>query len=212
MKTALYNPIKSEYKSIVGGAIMLTPVTYTVYISTDVEVEGVHFCVTPENHNTYNMLMKKVGEKNEYKVFSVTFTYLISGLNFYHFSFWDGEKTLYISKGLLGEAEITNYPLSWQETVTKESETPEWFKGKVLYQIFPDRFNKAGETHYQKSCVIHKKWNEKPLYKAVNGEIKNNDFFGGNFDGIIEKLDYLKSLSVSIIYLNPIFEAKSNHK
>ena len=60
--------------------------------------------------------------------------------------------------------------------------------------------------------MYHDNLNDTPNYAPdKNGKVLNNDFFGGNLQGIIDKLDYLKSLSVSIIYLNPIFKSYSNH-
>lgn len=56
-------------------------------------------------------------------------------------------------------------------------------------------------------------WGGVPTYKPnADNIVENRDMFGGNFDGITEKLDYLASLGVTVIYLNPIFEAFSNHK
>ena len=73
---------------------------------------------------------------------------------------------------------------------------PKWAKGKVVYQIFPDRF--SGGEH-------EKLWYQSPLknWRAL---------YGGTLRGIIEKLDYLKDLGVDIIYMTPIFLSKSNHK
>lgn len=60
---------------------------------------------------------------------------------------------------------------------------------------------------------VHQRWDEQPVFlPEENGQITNRDFFGGSLAGITEKLDYLQSLSVSTIYLNPIFEADSNHR
>lgn len=59
---------------------------------------------------------------------------------------------------------------------------------------------------------MHEKWDDTPFYTPIDGKILNNDFFGGDLRGIIKKLDYLVSLNVGIIYLNPIFKAYSNHK
>ena len=93
-------------------------------------------------------------------------------------------------------------------------EPPAWFKGGVMYQIFPDRFARGGNTAaIEKGKWLHKVWNECPEYRAdEHGKIRNNDFFGGNFQGITAKLDYLQSLHVTAIYLNPIFKAFSNHR
>ena len=73
---------------------------------------------------------------------------------------------------------------------------PKWAKGKVVYQIFPDRF--SGGEH-------EKLWYQSPLknWRAL---------YGGTLRGIIGKLDYLKDLGVDIIYMTPIFLSKSNHK
>ena len=60
---------------------------------------------------------------------------------------------------------------------------------------------------------MHEKWDDEPAYRPnEHGEIRNRDFFGGNFAGIIEKLDYLQKLGVETIYFNPIFEAAENHR
>ena len=81
-----------------------------------------------------------------------------------------------------------------------------------MYQIFPDRFNRSGEVVVREGGIYHDNWLDTPEYLPVDGYVLNNDFFGGNFQGVIEKLDYIESLGVTILYFNPIFEADSNHK
>ncbi len=96
---------------------------------------------------------------------------------------------------------------------SKDYKTPEWFKGGVMYQIFPDRFHKSGTMPDIKGRVRREDWGGMPTYAPnAQGKVLNNDFFGGNLKGIEEKLPYLKKLGVTIIYLNPIFEAASNHR
>ncbi|MBR6742368.1 MAG: glycoside hydrolase family 13 protein [Clostridia bacterium] len=92
--------------------------------------------------------------------------------------------------------------------------TPEWFHGRTMYQIFPDRFYRTGNCKKRADAVINDDWeNGIPQFaEVVGGEIENNEFFGGTLDGITEKLDYIASLGADVIYLNPIFEAYSNHK
>lgn len=90
---------------------------------------------------------------------------------------------------------------------------PEWAKGAVMYQIFPDRFyrNTTVKMPEMSGRRLISNWNEKvPLGPNENGDW-NTEFYGGNLLGIIDKLDYIKSLSVSIIYLNPICWGQSNH-
>lgn len=105
----------------------------------------------------------------------------------------------------------------YQLTVYKKVEVPNWYKEGVMYNIFVDRFNngnKNGKINSpKKNSFIYANWSDEPMYiKDNNGNIIRWDFFGGNLKGIIEKLNYLAKLGVSIIYLNPIFEARSNHK
>lgn len=60
---------------------------------------------------------------------------------------------------------------------------------------------------------ILRKWGEQPYFRPNGeGKVLNNDFFGGNLKGVCEKLPYLKSLGVTVIYFNPIFESYSNHR
>ena len=90
---------------------------------------------------------------------------------------------------------------------------PENFLGKVMYQIFPDRFARAEGFGNPDGKRIRNDWGGMPEYLPdENGKIKNDDFFGGNFEGIRRKTDYLKSLGVTHVYLNPIFKAHSNHR
>ena len=105
----------------------------------------------------------------------------------------------------------------WQLTVYDDrGHTPEWFGSGVSYQIFPDRFcrshipDPAGMVGER---TVHENWQDTPDFLPdEQGEIRNRDFFGGDLPGITGKLDYLKGLGVTTVYLNPIFEAASNHR
>ena len=106
----------------------------------------------------------------------------------------------------------------YQITVYDENyKTPEWWRESVCYQIFPDRFkngNETGEFLGNRQDIIKRNWGDTPYYKAeqFGGSYLANDFFGGNLLGIEKKLAYLKNLGITSIYLNPIFEAFSNHR
>ena len=105
----------------------------------------------------------------------------------------------------------------WQLTVYDDrGHTPAWFGSGVSYQIFPDRFcrshipDPAGMVGER---TVHENWQDTPDFLPdEQGEIRNQDFFGGDLPGITGKLDYLKGLGVTTVYLNPIFEAASNHR
>lgn len=93
--------------------------------------------------------------------------------------------------------------------------TPNWLKGGLIYQIFPDRFYNSGEpkSNVPNDRFICKNWLKKPEYRQNNGICSlGNDYYGGDLKGIIQKLPYLEELGVTCIYLNPIFEAHSNHR
>ncbi len=96
----------------------------------------------------------------------------------------------------------------------KDFFVPEWFQDSVMYQIFPDRFYKSDREVCAKKPRMHENWDEEVAITPF-GDQKHymaDDFFGGNLAGIEDKLDYLASLGVKILYLNPIFHAVSNHR
>ena len=93
--------------------------------------------------------------------------------------------------------------------------TPEWAKGAVMYQIFVDRFcngDTSNDVVNNEYCYIDEKvqkiddWNCPPRAMDVR------DFYGGDLQGVMDKLDYLQDLGVDVIYFNPIFVSPSNHK
>ena len=110
---------------------------------------------------------------------------------------------------------LTSVPPSYQITIyDRGARTPDWFKNAVMYQIFPDRFARAGDAIVRKKgAVIRTDWTDDPMYlkDPDTKEIIAYDFFGGNLRGVMEKLDYLKNLGISCIYFNPVFESESNH-
>ncbi len=148
----------------------------------------------------------------------------ISGLFWYYFIIEADGTTFYYGakEGRTGGEGILSRekPASFQITVYRPWEIPAWYRKGIVYQIFVDRFYRGGENpivtpppSQGPKRILHLDWNDHPFYlKDEKGDITHWDFFGGNLEGIIEKLPYLKSLGVTALYLNPIFEAASNHK
>ncbi|MDD3192809.1 MAG: glycoside hydrolase family 13 protein [Oscillospiraceae bacterium] len=104
----------------------------------------------------------------------------------------------------------------WQLTVYDPGyRTPDFIKGGLYYQIFPDRFCRS-ETPKQDvpdDRVLHPDFGGLPEFRPnAEGKILNNDYFGGDLVGITQKIPYLRELGVTCLYLNPIFEAHSNHR
>ena len=142
-----------------------------------------------------------------------------SGLFFFDILLCRGNEKLYLNP-------VNNIDFTLSETAPENQfallvyadgyQTPAWAKNALMYHIFVDRFAKS-EKHslpVRADARINPDWdNGIPEYAPYPGaHLQNNEFFGGNLYGIIEKLDYLASLGVNVLYLSPIFKAYSNHK
>ncbi|MDR0314803.1 MAG: glycoside hydrolase family 13 protein, partial [Oscillospiraceae bacterium] len=138
------------------------------------------------------------------------------GLYWYYFEFSTPHKTFKLYNDGAGKGTLSDDMNTWQLTVySKNFKTPDWLAGGVIYHIFPDRFFKSGEPkrNVPDDRVIRSPWGGTPHWEPdAHGKILNNDYFGGDLKGIEQKLDYLKSLGVTCIYMTPIFEAHSNHR
>ena len=120
----------------------------------------------------------------------------------------------FVLEGLDGRrAELGPYQLTVYQG---EEAVPTWFGEGMTYQIFPDRFCRSripDPTGLVGGRTVHQNWEDEPVYRPdEHGEIRNRDFFGGDFQGVISKLDELKELGVETLYFNPIFEAAENHR
>ncbi len=137
------------------------------------------------------------------------------GLFFYEFLFLRGKDTLFTHAVNHVDLVLADHAgPRFSLLVTEETfDCPARFCGRTMYHIFVDRFAPGGGER-REDAVYHRDWNEEILqFGAYPGApVKNNEFFGGTLWGIIDKLDYLASLGVGIIYLSPIFKAASNHK
>ena len=205
-----YNPLDRACKSYTGAFPTDTAVTFRIYWKGDGAMP---------DHLDARLVLSRDGEERkpismdrQSYGYSVTLRFHQTGLYFYYFRIGDD----YFGCGALrrGSFMPLNNLVSWQITVyDKQYRTPDWMKGGVMYQIFPDRFYKAGDLPIAQGKILRDDWGGLPNYRPNEfGKVLNNDFFGGNLAGITEKLDYLHDLGVTVIYLNPIFEAYSNHR
>ena len=138
------------------------------------------------------------------------------GLYWYHFEYDVPFGRSRINNLGNGIGAITSLGEDWQLTVcSRDYQTPQNLRGGIIYQIFPDRFCCSGEekSGVPDDRILRDDWGGQPYWKPdENGTVRNNDFFRGDLRGIESKLDYIASLGVTHIYLNPIFEAQSNHR
>ncbi|MBR0405749.1 MAG: glycoside hydrolase family 13 protein [Eggerthellaceae bacterium] len=148
---------------------------------------------------------------------------------------WDDRDWMFDEQRLAqrptGEFGLAELLPGFQVTVYEPAfSTPKWVSGAIMYQIFPDRFargpkgvRKEGLAYHRdmgRVVRLHEDWNEPVAWQPLDETSPDPrlafydpvDFYGGTLEGIRCNLDYLASLGVEILYLNPVFEARSNHR
>lgn len=210
-----FDPLDIACKNVIGAVSEGTILQFNVFNLNKDQKEN-SYCMP---NNTAYFCLNKDGESEQIRIpmeitdfgWSVALSFTQIGLYYYTFIIENvGEICCaYLEKGAISDSKN-----AFLLTVfSKDYKTPDWFKGGVMYQIFPDRFCKQGLMPDIKGRVNRRDWGGEPTFLPnQNGKVLNNDFFGGNFQGVISKLPYLKALGVTIIYFNPIFEAASNHR
>ena len=159
--------------------------------------------------------MKKDGEVNGGVKYSQTVPVTTDGEKFrWFFVFFIDDKSYYV-----GKKGVTRYTPSQNNrfSIIPSLEAPKWVASSTCYQIFPDRFcngdpkvgAKAGEYEFDGGSVTTPEWTDEP--KTWN-ESRCCDFYNGDLKGVEEKADYLLSLGITALYLNPIFSSKSVHR
>ena len=219
MINEIYCSLDPKCKDPVGPVMEGTSVRFSLRLDKTSIVENPKLVIFridkwDEREEVELRLTKTTFNSNYY---SCSYTPAVPDVYYYYFTLSINGKYVEVRRGELcksiyGGSENECFQLT---TFCKELRVPDFMKGATFYQIFPDRFYNSGK---QKENVpsdrkIHSDWYENPDYLPnEHGIILNNDYFGGDLQGITEKLDYIASLGVTIIYLNPIFEAHSNHR
>jgi cyclomaltodextrinase len=214
----LFDPADSTYKEPTGAVRSGSMMHFRLRISEDIVVVDPYMVVKYDRHEkpaVYHLEKTLAdGHLPGYVDYEVYFEIVDSGLYWYEFDVHTDLGLLRVGRSEEdGKALICDNPLMFQQTVfRRQYEEPEWIYGGVFYHIFVDRFYHTGPRVELPGKVTRDDWGGTPEYRAQNGRILNNDFFGGNLNGIRAKLDYLEDLGVTCLYLSPIFEAYSNHK
>lgn len=212
-----------SYRSPFGAVGSGKDVELKLELKTDRKVDAVYLVFNRDKKMEKREGMEKEVKRGDKEVYGVKlYTSNFQGIIWYYFEVHTDDGVYYYGNshdGLGGVGSMYIYsPNSYQITVhSPDAKVPRWYKEGVMYQIFPDRFyngNPAGKVNKpNRDMVLRAKWEDDPSYlKSEDGRIVHYDYFGGNLIGIMRKLKYLKDLGISIIYLNPIFEAESNHK
>lgn len=226
-----HNSWEKEYREPFGAAAVGSVVRVAVDIDCEAEVTLRLW------HSEYGQslipmtLTDRFGEKNRYEA---KFATPEEGcLIWYYFIVNDGKETVYYGNNddkLGGEGRMSETePESYQITVYRKTVVADWYKNGIAYQIFPDRFARdddwkercekaisdrnAGMNPDSQEQFVEEDWSKPAYYiKDEENNVTAWPFYGGSFRGIIGKLDYLRSFGVSVIYLNPVFKAVSNHR
>lgn len=207
---------RSELDKLPFGAVTAgTTVRFGIRTAEQLNVAEIKLVlINDSDSKPSEYFLSSVWTERGYTRFEGSVYFENKGLFWYHFIAGTNGAERKIEKTESGAGFADGEPRSWQQTVYSPNyTTPEWIMGGAFYHIFVDRFKKAGERAQKSGAILRNDWGGIPYYKPdENGEIRNNDFFGGNLDGVIEKLPYLHELGVTCLYLSPVFEAASNHK
>ena len=212
----LFDSKQSCFKTPFGTLKPGEPCTLHIHVPSSVGATKVtmNLCYQDNSHaqSTELLLLER---KGPYDIFRGEFSISHTGLYFYYFYIHKPEGGFRLFK----QGDDTNMEAGtmWQVScVPADFHTPDWSKGAIIYQIFPDRFCRVGYpdlTGKLEPYTVHENWYEEVSWQPTpEGIVMNNDFYGGNFKGITEKLDYIASLGTTIIYLNPIGKAFSSHR
>ncbi len=213
----MFNSKSEEHRNPVGAVSKGTKIHFKISPQRLLEVYAASLVVEDERGCVTHFDMYWCGMNgSNHEWWECHFVPETSGIYFYRFEIRNKNGVHSVFKDDNSLPVISNKGNKWQITVfEKDFDTPDWLKGGVIYQIFPDRFfnSNSPKTDVPEDRYIHGDWNE-DIHWAPNekGVITNSDYFGGDLLGITQKLSYIKSLGVTCIYLNPIFESHSNHR
>lgn len=212
MENFVFNPINDKKPS--GACAINTMVTYTLKVSKFFPFDSVYFVMHKDGEEEEYYLMSKKYTDERYVYLEYSFKFEGMGLYWYHFEVRTKDDTFKLIRNDNLDVKISNADSDYLQLVFKEdSNVDKCFKKGIIYHIFVDRFNRSGDVKCRSGLTLCNDWNKDVCLEYNDiGERVNNICYGGNFQGIIEKLPYLKSLNVGTIYLSPIMEANSSHK
>ena len=212
----LFDSKNTLYKEPFGCLRVGEECRLTVHIPVNVQTRSANAVLLHEDGSLLREIpLSKEDTRGDYELWQCRFTLDTPALHFYYFTITGKTGTFRLFK----QGKDTNMEAGdrWQlSCIPADFHAPEWAKGATIYQIFPDRFYKSGQcdlTGKLEPYTIHENWNEEVDWQPTpEGLVLNNDFFGGNFKGITEKLPYIASLGTTILYLNPISKSFSSHR
>ncbi len=212
----IYDSRDKFYKSEFGAVASGKSLRLRLLLHSDAKVNSAYLRVNKDGTNDvfeYELAPAEVFDC--YRAYECEISFE-KGLYFYAFRYTSEHGEFFVTADSNKNGVLSPDGDWWQLTCyDKDFKTPEWLRGGIIYQIFPDRFNFSGKRKKnlpQDRYYVEDK-TQIPEFKQKNGLCSlGNDYYGGDLLGIKQKLPYLASLGVTCIYLNPIFEAHSNHR
>lgn len=212
MENFVFNPINNKLPK--GACAKGSNVSYTLKVAKFIGLNLAYFVMHKDGENDTRIEMTKDHADERYFYMTCSVKYDDPGFYWYHFE-------VETSSGNFTLVRDDDFNLKMgpggnnylQLVIASESSVAKNFRKGIIYHIFVDRFCRSGQVTARKGLKLIDDWS-KPIELEYNeaGERVNFNCYGGNFQGIIDKLSYLKSLNVGTIYLSPIMEANSNHK
>lgn len=230
-----YDTRDTNYKSVYGAIRQGEEVTFSIDTGMDADKVMVIF----KDNKSRKVELKKDSAQDGVQRWSTTTAFDEMGTYTYYFVIYSGNNVAIYSdddgnygSGKAGDLSgVIPYDLVVYD---KDFETPDWMKEGIIYQIFPDRFfngdtsndlaqmTSRGATDYEYIKEWYT-WPENPEQETLNPEEYpenafvgdgnwSNEIYGGDLKGITERVEYLKALGVSVIYLNPVFHSISSHR
>ena len=211
-----YNSQFTGCKTPFGALRQGQPVRINLLVPQEMGVQEPRLRLWRDAHEPRYYTMEKIEPLNGSDRFTVEFSLPFTGLYFYYFDLWKDYAKVFRDSDGNGYLSREDGP-AWQLTVyDQDFTTPAFLRGGVLYQIFPDRFYEGVKNKplpYADRIYRANKTHEPYFWPNESKEgYLNMDYFGGDLEGVRQKLPYLKELGVTCIYFNPIFEAHANHR
>ena len=205
---AYFDPLL--FKCPKGTVAKGTEVSFTLEVSKDQSPKEVYLMIKDDEANDYTY--EKM-QKNQNK-YTKTLKFEKKGHYWYNFKLVFDSFSAFVNKSYdnhsytsCEKGEDFSQQVTEEEYICTDS-----MQGGIIYQIFVDRFCKVGKVKPRTPLVLRDDWGGAIKKNTTDPILINEEVFGGNFKGITSKLDYLKELGVTVIYMCPISEAYSNHK
>ncbi len=211
MPDIIFDSRNTNHKTPFGAVSTRQKVYFRILVKKHLGVTGLSAFVRRHDH-TLKFDFYLHSSTPEYDEYCCDFCIEREGTYYYRFEAYIPDGVIFCGRDAEGKLITGDWLPEWQLSVYKNAfSTPDFFKGGLVYHIFCDRFCKAGKVVMPRFGV-YKEWSDEVGEPDADGVYRADDFYCGNFAGIVSKLDYLSSLGVTALYLSPVFKSNSNHR